>query len=325
MSINSLTSWITSSNKFQREYTCLLKKSVCSQISNLIRDNSENDENIVDWAYLISCASILAHSTDGTVLDIAYRICQATVCEAGLQREYKSAAAAIFDLSANSSAIALSESRHLIDSNFRSRIPWGTVLDAKQKQFSNSVIDGDKVAILNEFQKEVYDSFEFNHAVTVSAPTSAGKSFVILQIISEFIKEHPLAKIVYIVPTRALIQQVEMDIRGHLKQSIAGVEITSVPVLPDNYGTKSCVFIFTQERLQWVLNEHPEMFVDLVVVDEAHKIGDRARGILLEQVLQRISHDSTTRFIFQVQCRRILTLYIECFQQRESAKKLSLK
>lgn len=105
--------------------TCLLKKSVCSQISNLIRDNSENDENIVDWAYLISCASILAHSTDGTVLDIAYRICQATVCEAGLQREYKSAAAAIFDLSANSSAIALSESRHLIDSNFRSRIPWG--------------------------------------------------------------------------------------------------------------------------------------------------------------------------------------------------------
>lgn len=89
-----------------------------------------------------------------------------------------------------------------------------------------------------------------------------------------------------------------MDIRGHLKQSIAGVEITSVPVLPDNYGTKSCVFIFTQERLQWVLNEHPEMFVDLVVVDEAHKIGDRARGILLEQVLQRISHDSTTRFIF---------------------------
>ena len=106
MSINSLTSWITSSNKFQREYTCLLKKSVCSQISNLIRDNSENDENIVDWAYLISCASILAHSTDGTVLDIAYRICQATVCEAGLQREYKSAAAAIFDLSANSSAIA---------------------------------------------------------------------------------------------------------------------------------------------------------------------------------------------------------------------------
>lgn len=64
MSINSLTSWITSSNKFQREYTCLLKKSVCSQISNLIRDNSENDENIVDWAYLISCASILAHSTD---------------------------------------------------------------------------------------------------------------------------------------------------------------------------------------------------------------------------------------------------------------------
>ena len=72
MSINSLTSWITSSNKFQREYTCLLKKSVCSQISNLIRDNSENDENIVDWAYLISCASILAHSTDGTVLDIVF-------------------------------------------------------------------------------------------------------------------------------------------------------------------------------------------------------------------------------------------------------------
>lgn len=297
MSLNTLISRITSSDKFQREYTCLLKKSVCSQIPNLICEDDHNEKE-VDWSYLISCASILARSSNGKILDIAYRICQATICEADLQKEYKSAAAMIFDLSANSSAIDLSKSRRLIDNNFRSNVPWGTIIDAKQKQFSNSIVDGERIAVLNEFQKEVYTAFDSNQAVTVSAPTSAGKSFVLLHILSDFIQENPVAKTVYIVPTRALIQQVEMDIRGHLKQLAVNIEITSVPVLPEHFYTKACAFVFTQERLQWVLNEHPGIRFDLIIVDEAHKIGDRARGILLQQVLQQVSYENTTKFIF---------------------------
>ena len=69
-------------------------------------------------------------------------------------------------------------------------------------------------------------------------------------------------------------------------------------MVPEHFYSKACTFVFTQERLQWVLNEHPEIQFDLVIVDEAHKIGDRARGILLQQVLQQISYQNTTKFIF---------------------------
>ena len=297
MSLTSLISRIVSSPKFQNEYTHLLKKSVCSQIPNIICEDDFNNATF-DWSYLISCATILARSTDGKILDIAYRICQATICEPNLQKEYKSAAAMIFDLTANSAAVNLSKTRQLITSDYKSNIPWGTLIDATQKQFSNSIISGDKIAILNEFQKDVYSAFQNSQTVTVSAPTSAGKAFILMHILSDFIKENPACKTVYIVPTRALIQQVEMDIREHLKHLGLDVEVTSVPVLPEHYCSKACTFIFTQERLQWVLNENPKLQFDLVIVDEAHKIGDRARGILLQQVLQQVSYECRSKFIF---------------------------
>lgn len=297
MSLDTLISRIISSDKFQQEYTHILKKSVCSQIPNMICEDICRDTE-ANWPYLISCASILARSSDGKTLDIAYRICQATICEPDLQIEYKNAAATIFDLSANFSAINLSKMRQLIDNNYRANVPWGTIIDVKQKQFSNSIVDGENTAILNEFQKEVYSAFDNNQTITISAPTSAGKSFILLHMLSDYIREKPFSKIVYIVPTRALIQQVELDIRRHLKQHDINVDVASVPVVPEHFYSKACTFVFTQERLQWVLNEHPEIQFDLVIVDEAHKIGDRARGILLQQVLQQISYQNTTKFIF---------------------------
>lgn len=297
MSLDSLISRIISSPKFQGEYTKLLKKSVCSQIPDIICNETFNT-TAFDWSYLISCASILAQSTDGKILDIAYRICQSTICEQELPKNYKNAAAMIFDLTANSAATNLSKARHLIDSAYKSNIPLGTLIDAARKQISNSIIDGGKVVVLNEFQKDVYSAFESNQTVTISAPTSAGKSFILLQILSDFIKEKTDGKAVYIVPTRALIQQVEMDIREHFVQIGLSVEVTSVPVLPEDFHHKACIFVFTQERLQWVLNEHPKVPLDLIIVDEAHKIGDRARGILLQQVLQQVSYDCTAKFIF---------------------------
>lgn len=295
MSLETLISRIISSDKFSKTYTALLRKSVSSQIPNLKAPKGQEE---IDWGYLISCASILSEASTGSSLDIAYRICQTAICEPGLYDEYKCAAAAIFNLLANSPAISLAKERGYIGENYLSHIPFGALIDIKKKQISNSIIDGDNMIILNEFQKEVYSAFDTNQAITVSAPTSAGKSFILLRIMSDFVQEHSEAKIVYIVPTRALIQQVELDIREHFKHLGLYSEISSVPVLPPNYEKTACTFIFTQERLQWVLNEHPGFQFDLIIVDEAHKIADRSRGILLQQVLQQVSYAGITKFVF---------------------------
>ena len=296
MSVESLSSRIIQSNKFIRNYTALLIKSACSQLPNLVHEGEQEPE--INWNYLLSCASIFSNSSQGRFLDVAYRICQTTICEPELPSEYKNAAAAIFALLSNSSAITLSLKRGLVGDSYLSDIPYGSLLDVKRQQISNSIIDGDNIVILNEFQKEVYSSVDNNQTIAVSAPTSAGKSFILLHVLSDFIRDTPSAKIVYIVPTRALIQQVELDIREHLKKLEIRAEVTSVPVLPEQYNRKACTFVFTQERLQWVLNEHPNLQFDLIIVDEAHKIGDRSRGILLQQVLHQISYQNETKFIF---------------------------
>ena len=295
MSVDNLSANIVESPKFRKTYLSLLKKSVSSQIPALI---STNDSGDIEWAYLISCASLLFGSSDGSVLDIAYRICQAAICEPTLPSEYKNAAAGIFALSANNAAITLSVSRALLAPDFNEYLPLQANIDIAKKQFSNSIIDNDEIFVLNEFQKEVYTSFQDNDAISISAPTSAGKSFVLLHLLSNFILEAHNPKIIYIVPTRALIQQVEMDIRQHLKDSNISATVTSVPVLPGDFNQSSCVFVFTQERLQWVLSEHTDINFDLVIVDEAHKISDNSRGILLSQVLQKVSYMGNCKFVF---------------------------
>ena len=296
MSLDTLISRITLSDRFRKNYTALLKKSVCSQIPNIQRTEEQDGE--IDWGYLVSCASIFSRSSQGQPLDMAYRICQTTICESGLSSEYKNAAAGVFGLLSNSSAIALSQQRGYIDENYLSEIPYGSLIDVKRKQVTNSIFDGKDLILLNEFQKEVYSAVDAGQTITISAPTSAGKSFILLHVLSDHIRDNPNTNIVYIVPTRALIQQVELDIREHLKKHELTAEVSSIPVLPDQYDQKACVFIFTQERLQWVLNEHPALRFDLIIVDEAHKIGDRSRGILLQQVLQQVSYEGTAKIVF---------------------------
>ena len=68
----------------------------------------------------------------------------------------------------------------------------GVVLDVKQKQFANTILDGDTPIVLNSFQKEVYSAFDDNQTITISVPTSAGKSFILLHLLTNYIQQNPL-------------------------------------------------------------------------------------------------------------------------------------
>ncbi|WP_368373449.1 DEAD/DEAH box helicase, partial [Salmonella enterica] len=78
------------------------------------------------------------------------------------------------------------------------------------------------------------------------------------------------------VPTRALISEVFESIVTRLDPYRTGViNIQTLPLRTAYDNSKTNVFIFTQERLNIFynsLNEKP--IVDLLIIDEAHKIGD---------------------------------------------------
>lgn len=96
--------------------------------------------------------------------------------------------------------------------------------------------------------------------------------------------------IVYVVPTRALISQVETDLRALLKQYNleSQTNVTTVPPQDDVDIEKSNIFVFTQERLHWFLYGNSNVQVDILIVDEAHKIEDGNRGILLQQKIEDV-------------------------------------
>lgn len=295
MALDSLIDRIVSASTFRENYEKLLLHSVRSQFQNLSFD--ESDTNI-NWEYLISCASLLSKSSNGKILDMTYRICQATLCENGLPNEYNSACAAILNKLTNSAAIRLAIERNFVSENYIKDVPIDFAIDVKKKQFHNSISDGENVIFLNDFQKEVYDSFETSKVLSISAPTSAGKSFILMQLIKELIESKNLAKVAYIIPTRALIQQVELDVRNLLKKNNIVADVSSIPIKPENWSSMPCIMVFTQERLQWLINENHDIYFDLVIIDEAQKIGDGARGVLLQQVVQQIAYNQNTQFLF---------------------------
>ena len=104
---------------------------------------------------------------------------------------------------------------------------------------------------MNRFQSEVYDKYKNNEAISISAPTSAGKSYILCTILTETLLSSK-TNIIYIVPTRALIVQVEADLNKHFqKNNIKNdVNLSTVPPFHDEIDLqKSNIFVFTQERL----------------------------------------------------------------------------
>ena len=61
--------------------------------------------------------------------------------------------------------------------------------------------------ISTDYQKQIWDSMDNDKVLGISAPTSAGKSFVIvLKLVDRLINDN--IDIVYIVPTLSLLNQV---------------------------------------------------------------------------------------------------------------------
>ena len=73
-----------------------------------------------------------------------------------------------------------------------------------------------KKYLLTDFQERIWDCMDRDKLIGISAPTSAGKSFVILLKLVERLSMENL-DIVYIVPTLSLVNQVTEDFNRELK------------------------------------------------------------------------------------------------------------
>jgi len=188
--------------------------------------------------------------------------------------------------------------RTLLNQRFREQFSSGQTLAAplalevESRSLENTLTSpsGRKLTLTN-FQYDLMQRVRSNAAVSFSAPTSAGKSFVLVLEVARRFRESPSGSIIYLVPTRALIRQVMRDV----VQALNEAELWDIPVLctPDISAVQdqpAAVYVLTQERLLNLLySASAKKFppLRLLVVDEAQEIGNSDRGILLHSAIER--------------------------------------
>ncbi len=141
-------------------------------------------------------------------------------------------------------------------------------------------------------------------AVVVDMPTSGGKTllaqFRILQALNQFAQDDSgKGWIAYIAPTKALTAQITRRLRRDFEPIGIKVEQLTGAVEIDTFeedlltasaaGDAFDVLVATPEKLQLVIrNKKVNRPLALVVMDEAHNIEDKSRGLRIELLLATI-------------------------------------
>ena len=175
-------------------------------------------------------------------------------------------------------------------------------LTLQQSRYDVSV--GGRNFLLTEFQKRLWDALDRDPIVGISAPTSAGKSFVILLRSVQKMLCEPL-DVIYIVPTLSLLNQVTEDYNRMLKQ--VGVQdflITNNLAIGESKAEHT-IYVWTQEKAIAALSS--EEFEGLphstvLVVDEIQNIervveDNDVRAKVLFDTLQELRHAENVKQI----------------------------
>lgn len=249
-----------------------------------------------DASRLIQAAAILACSTEQDHRKTAYRIATYTYEFFGVDALPLNQALRVV-LARLGNFPALSTRKDVMEA--LSELPLMLATDdfalAKEHEAS---INGETFHF-TDFQHGLWSNLIDRQRVALSAPTSAGKSFVLQGYLSSLFSDQAAKSVVYIVPTRALIAQVSADLAIWFSKNGLKPEIITVPVDAETALPPRAVYVMTQERLHVILTEHPLFKADEVVVDEAQGIQEGARGILLQTVVDDLlSRNANAQILF---------------------------
>lgn len=151
-------------------------------------------------------------------------------------------------------------------------------------------------------QKIAYDHLT-DPCFSYSGPTSMGKSFIMRMFIKdEIVLKGTQKNYALIVPTKALINEVRSSVINDLNDNLEKRNYRVVTAASDialeeehNY-----IFVLTPERLLYLLISEPELKIDYLFLDEAHKLsGKNSRGPFYYKVVDMLlKRSDRPHFIF---------------------------
>lgn len=288
MSLADLQSWLRDEG-IRDDLDAITWMTVRTELDNLL---PEANEVVIDWSRLLLAGSILARSAERFDQETALRIATAAlslskdqaICDAG---------AVLLGKLSNFRAVTLARQRNLLAEDLEGRLGVALRLEAQRREMERSILVESSGAWLqvNDFQQRFWNNAKGQNWLSASAPTASGKTFLVLQWLVDQMAVGSANIAIYLAPTRALVSEIESNIARILGKNDS-IEVSSLPLREKfdsaRSGDRRLILVFTQERMHLLANILGDDFnVDLVIVDEAHKIGDNQRGVILQDAIER--------------------------------------
>ncbi|KXJ57384.1 MAG: ATP-dependent DNA helicase, partial [Colwellia sp. Phe_37] len=273
---------------------------------------------------LVGYSSILSLSEKPSDISLSYEIITRLLeYTDGKSDRVISAAEVVFARIGNFPGRSLLRTRHSDAIKFDISAPLK--LECVAREAENTVyFEQENSVLLTDFQYKFFDSLNEETALSVSAPTSAGKSFVLNLDLIRQIKNKVGQSIIYIVPTRALISEVSFRIRSTLKDSGLGDVIVRTAPFPVDMSKikQSVVYVFTQERMMSFINsQEGKPYVTSLIVDEAHEIQNGKRGIVLQNAIDiTLSRFGNIKILFASPLIKNPSYFLSLFRQNANGR-----
>lgn len=290
---NELAFRIRSHDAFWSELSVLRAAGIRASIPSIQRSALPRLQEELPLRRLLSSASVFSQAQDDESLDLAQQIAVFATL-ASDDPSIREAAVRILAELGNFPGLNKSFPDPMKDVGLQ------TFLNRKLLQEMQTVSIGSHEVSLTNFQSRLWRRLnEETSALAVSAPTSAGKSFLVLEHLCVQALATKSFLAIYIAPTRALLAEVHAKLERRLGTTDSQIRTTTIPV-PDPLARQKQIYVLTQERVQVLLPSLPlDSTIDLVIVDEAQSLGEDGRGMILQDCLERLQKAfHTHRFIF---------------------------
>lgn len=174
---NDLRQWLLAQPGFQRQIDALIRTAVSREFPKLQLAEPLAEH---DWPYLLLCGSALARSEKTDEQRVALRFADTCLQLETTSEEERAAAAIVIDTMANRRTVALAAERRLVSEEIGDGLPLPLRADFLRREAEDSIVGADGVRMpVNRFQSEFWRASRSFAWVSASAPTSAGKSFLL--------------------------------------------------------------------------------------------------------------------------------------------------
>ncbi len=270
----------------------LIRLSAAKELPRLERDQDLIAPDL-DWQRLLLAGSFLARANTRAAQEAALRIANGAMLLSDADPVRDSAAILLGQL-ANHRGVELAERRAALRPQVEERLGVaGRILSTRRRLEHAVTLQTGEALPANRFQRAFWEATESADWLSVSAPTAAGKTYIVLRWLLDRIAAGAASSVVYLAPTRALVTEIEIELRAMAsRQGLANLNVSALPMAPHGaeagHGQRA-VLVLTQERLHLLANStRDRLAVDLLVVDEAHKVGDHLRGVILQDAVERL-------------------------------------